>query len=29
MKSSHFQTSVWLIKTELSDYNINYVNYLA
>lgn len=29
MKSSHFQTSVWLIKIELSDYSINYVNYLA
>lgn len=29
MKSSHFQTSVWLIKIELSDYNINYINYLA
>lgn len=29
MKSSHFQTCVWLIKIELSDYNINYINYLA
>lgn len=29
MKSSHFQTSVWLIKIELSNYRINYVNYLA
>lgn len=29
MKSSHFPTSVCLIKIELSDYSINYVNYLA